>query len=450
MEGLFEMPTASETLVEAVAALVRGPEPAFSFPTKNVALRKLTEAVCAEYPEAVSKRLGRRPNTWATEHALLNAMLAFEVPWQSDGEPAQAIADILDEALRRRDHQVLHLCPLNFADNFPEIEFGACKIKRFEPAELIRLLRFKNLSFVKNAEFEVDVRDLAEFQFLVVEERESLTIPIGERAAPYSYVSYSQDFARIEPYASDFPTYAQLAIFLMLLLPWEDMVEDSDFDWRGFTVRWVHSISDDPFKAPSKPPSRDTLTWETVRYADPDTGESEESDEPGKFELKDSAYQEFSDLDVLLWNQIEATLRTNIQSLPAANPLVAHFLVRAFRSEGIDEFLAHMTAIEAALGLSSDYGIGGKPPKLPGNPRATARVARRVRALTGNASSDTDYANLFELRSQFVHGRVVQHISGEDRIKARRLARIVARDLFNAAAAQPNVSREAFLSRLCP
>jgi hypothetical protein len=34
---------------------------------------------------------------------------------------------------------------------------------------------------------------------------------------------------------------------------------------------------------------------------------------------------------------------------------IAHFLVRAFLAEGVDEFLAHITTIEAALGLRSDY-----------------------------------------------------------------------------------------------
>jgi hypothetical protein len=42
------------------------------------------------------------------------------------------------------------------------------------------------------------------------------------------------------------------------------------------------------------------------------------------------------------------------QSVLFETPIV-HFLVRAFLAEGVDEFLAHITTIEAALGLRADY-----------------------------------------------------------------------------------------------
>ena len=35
---------------------------------------------------------------------------------------------------------------------------------------------------------------------------------------------------------------------------------------------------------------------------------------------------------------------------PAFNPLIEHFLLRAWREEGIDQLIMHMTAIDAAIG----------------------------------------------------------------------------------------------------
>ena len=34
---------------------------------------------------------------------------------------------------------------------------------------------------------------------------------------------------------------------------------------------------------------------------------------------------------------------------------IAHFLLRTFLAEGVDEFLAHITTIEVFLGLQGDY-----------------------------------------------------------------------------------------------
>jgi hypothetical protein len=54
---------------------------------------------------------------------------------------------------------------------------------------------------------------------------------------------------------------------------------------------------------------------------------------------------------------------------PLFETTIEHFFVRAFLEDPLDEFLAHITTIEAALGLKSDY------------PGATKPVATRVSAL---------------------------------------------------------------------
>lgn len=88
--------------------------------------------------------------------------------------------------------------------------------------------------------------------------------------------------------------------------------------------------------------------------------------------------------------------------------------------------------LEAALGLQSDYG---KKPK--GDPRAgwsvTRIMAERVAALLADDASATEYDELFDLRSAYVHGRPMKPISSIDRFRARRLARRVVVALVETA-----------------
>ena len=51
----------------------------------------------------------------------------------------------------------------------------------------------------------------------------------------------------------------------------------------------------------------------------------------------------------------------------------------AFLSEPLDQFLAHITTIEAALGLQSDYDRNTRP-KIAMRLKATACVAARMEA----------------------------------------------------------------------
>lgn len=62
---------------------------------------------------------------------------------------------------------------------------------------------------------------------------------------------------------------------------------------------------------------------------------------------------------------------------------VLHFLLRAYRSSEIDEFLAHITVIDSALGLHTDHGKG-----------ATARLVARLSALLDDDAGN-DYQRLF-------------------------------------------------------
>jgi hypothetical protein len=120
-------------------------------------------------------------------------------------------------------------------------------------------------------------------------------------------------------------------------------------------------------------------------------------------------------------------------------------LPRAF-----DEFLAHITTIEAAVGLQSDYGKAQrKIPNLKKQPSATRRMVARIAVLLGEEAAGEEYRHFFQLRSEYVHGRQMEDIASGDRIGARRLARRVVNGIIDAALSERRPqSRKDFLDGL--
>lgn len=123
--------------------------------------------------------------------------------------------------------------------------------------------------------------------------------------------------------------------------------------------------------------------------------------------------------------------------------------MRAFLAEGVDEFLAHITTIEAALGLRADYQKSFRvaPDRHKGT-RATDRMRGRVAGLLGSRQHADQYQRVFEVRSAFLHGRAMTAISTEERVIARSLARQIIEALVQATRAGPIASREDFLDGL--
>jgi hypothetical protein len=144
------------------------------------------------------------------------------------------------------------------------------------------------------------------------------------------------------------------------------------------------------------------------------------------------------------WRRLEAARKSVLMATP-----IEHFLVRAFAAEGIDEMMAHMTAIEAAVGEESDHRRRLRPKSDPfPNLSATERVSMRLAALLDDPRAFQAYADLFDLRSQFVHGRPgMGTISTAQKIMARNLARRAASAIVDAADPAP-ASRAEFLADL--
>ncbi len=257
------------------------------------------------------------------------------------------------------------------------------------------------------------------------------------------FMDMRRDFGEIEPHVGRFPPAVEGALFFLLLARWEEWSTMPEVDWRGFRVPWIYTVDDDLFVRPARPPSADSLTLEPWIVEDK-WGEEVELERPSTLPLHDGAKTDLQLFIDAAWAELQAARATSLFETP-----LVHFLVRAFLADGIDEVMAHMTAIEAALGLEMDHRrkLRPKPDPHP-KPSATDRVAARIGAALTDPRAAQDYRGLFELRSGFVHGRAgLKNISTQQRVLARNLARRVTRALV-ALAARPARPREDVLADL--
>ena len=263
------------------------------------------------------------------------------------------------------------------------------------------------------------------------------------RAAPFMFIDMSQDFGEIDPHLGRFPPAVESAVFFLLLAPWEEWSTLPEVDWRGFRIPWIYTVDNDLFVRPALPPIADSLTLDPWIVEDR-WGEAIELERPGTLPLQNlaaSALQYFSDTK---WTEVQAARATPLFETP-----IVHFLVRAFLSNRIDEVMAHMTTIEAALGLEADHRRKLRPTTDPHRKlSATERVAVRLGAALAEVKAIKEYRKLFDLRSAFVHGRAgLQKISTPQRVLARSLARRVVQALVIRASQLPR-SRDQVMGEL--
>ncbi len=376
--------------------------------------------------------------------ALSTALRALGLPCElrSDAAdlalPVEQATKELEVALRATHARRVYIAPLDLAEDLPPLAFGSAKVGRLKPDALRGLFDERRLKRIYQQQ-EFDADRFSEFHWLVVEETEALGGEPEARAVPVMFMDLSQDLGRIEPHKGRFPTAFEDALFFLLLAPWENWSTMQEVDWRGFRVPWVHTVDSDIFVRPASPPTPDTLSWEDRIYDD-GCGGTYEEERPLELRLQDEAKAELAIWDQSRWGVVEEAKRSVLFETP-----IAHFLVRAFLAEGVDEFLAHVTTIEAALGLRADYQkIFRVAPDRHKGMRATNRMRGRVAGLLGDRLYADQYEQLFDVRSAFLHGRAMTAISTQERVMARSLARQVVEALILATRG-PVTSREHFL-----
>jgi hypothetical protein len=432
-------------LMRAVAPLWELPAPGPPNLLVAPAFVHLRDTCHRLYPSTKSKD--------ALAFALSNALRGLGLPctltpanaaWT---QPLDVAVAALDTAFRQTRASRVYLCPLDMAADLPAVVFGPNRTRTFTSSELSQAVDLPRLERI-NPHRRFDATALSQFNWLVVEEAYALDREPGQRTIPllFEMVDLNRDWGRIEPYSERYPRAVEAALFAILRAPWEDWVDAPEVGWRAFRVPWVYTADTDLFIRPPAPAAADTLSWDPDMIYDYEGNLVEETERPIRLPLKDTVSEASAWVNDESWATLTQAHRSPLFETP-----VAHFFVHAFLAEGaLDEFLAHITTIEAALGLRSDYGgrsrtESGVRIKL----RATERVATRVSVLLGDKAYGGEYSRLFEHRSTFLHGRRMEAIPGTERIVARRLARLVVNRLVEAAVSSRILaSRETYLDEL--
>lgn len=429
----------SDAMISAMSDLWRlrppGPDNILAHP----AFERLRESCRDGYPNA-----GKRGPAFALSAALRALGLPCGMRKESAhlSLPVEAAAMGLDAAMRATHAKRLHLVPLDLAADLPRIAFGPAKLGRLTAAELRTLVDETRLKRLYPRQ-DFDAERFSEFHWLIVEETVALDQEPEARAVPVLFMDLSHDLGQTEPHKGRFPGVVEEVLFFLLLAPWESWSTMAEVDWRGFRIPWVYTVNSDIFVRPNPPPSPDTLSWEDRIYDDGYGGTYEE-ERPVELPLKDDVQTELPVWVQNRWAIVERAKETVLFETP-----ITHFLVRAFLVEGVDEFLAHITTIEAALGLRADYqkNFRVSPDRHKGM-SPTKRMQGRIAGLLGHRQYAEQYERLFDVRSAFLHGRAMTAISTTERVMARSLAREVVEALISSTQAGPISSREEFLDGL--
>ena len=404
--------------------------------TSIPAFHSLVEVVRAIHPNA-----GRLRFSLANAIRNLGAPCCLAPGEDRAGETADSAAIRLDAAMQSHRGRRRHLAPLDLADDIPELAFGPNRVRRLTLDELRRSM---NAGAPERAfaGAEPDPR-LGDLHWLVVDEEYAIEGSPERRALPLPFLAADWDPGRVDPHAGKLPSMVEDAVLHLLLAPWEDWATLPTVDWRGFRIPWVHTIDDDLFVCPRRWPSADGLAVE-VRTAWDATGVEVEYEAPVVLPLDGAAQAGLAGLDDAAWTDLVEARRSPLFETP-----VAHFLVRAFMEDGMDEFLAHLTTVEAALGTKADYGGQARATrKLTPRLRPSSRVGARLAALLDDAAAAVDYRELFEIRSAYLHGRGMGPLSSGHRARARRVARRTVAALVARASARGDGGREDQLEAL--
>lgn len=352
----------------------------------------------------------------------------------------QKVAHSLSGAFERTTTSRRYLCPLDLAEDIPELQFGNARVGYFSAAELEILFDAPRLAHCFPGS-RLDARRLAEFHWLVVEEE----VPLGSdsRSRGFSFLDFrfDKDLGEISPYRGHFPTAVEQALFFLLLAPWDEWAQMKEVDWRGFRLPWVYMLDDDLCAFLSPPPVPESLSWEP-HFIQVGHDKWVERERPLRLQSLAEEDEILQALNHSKWSNLQSAKASDLFSPP-----VEHFMVRAFLADGIDEVMAHLILIEAAFGTESDHKHRLRPQADRHKESATRRVAARLSAAIGLPVVAEQYLALYDMRCTYIHGRSDDRvISTQQRVLARKLAREAVNALV--VLAQQGKAREDVLAHL--
>lgn len=357
---------------------------------------------------------------------LTRALCLAGAPCFAGGNPSTStiteVAAFLDTELTKTTATKIYLSPLDCASTIASFRFGNAEIRTFTTDELYVILgqqQLERLSWHKKS----DLNALAQFTWLMVKDTVAVDPDITRRNYNFLDQDFAHDYGAIKPYYHHYPDAFKHALFVLLLAPWEVWVGEHSVEWRAFLIRWVHTVEDDLLIHPEFIPDADSLTWEPRIYTGAH-GETIETNEPLELPL----FCQDDEPRKHVHDQLLENTKTAIQN-GLINEAAKHHFLKAFLSDGVDEFLAHIVVIDACLGDPEELkeeliNVKVKGKCLP----PTAKLKYRLVGLLNDISVKKEIDNLYMLRSKYVHGRDMHIISSQEKKQARSLAR---RTLFN-------------------
>lgn len=352
-------------------------------------------------------------------------------PWFEGICPSvDAATAALERAYQQTEQQITHLVPLDIADDLPRSSFGPFEIRQFSRAEfsdVVGLARLKRYG----AHTVPDVAKLSQFTWLIYRETRARHKPW--RSKTFLSEIHLDEVGRVRQLRRRFSPELELGLFVLTLAPWEEIAANTYWTWQPFRFPWVYAISDDPFREPSRSPDPASLTWED-RY-DPSTEDVYEA--PLRNTLEDVNKLRLQTTLPQFWQKAAPILTKALIEEGCFNPLVEHYFLRAFEEEGLDQLLWHTASVDAAVGKKEGSG-------------STERLFGRLQKLTGDHALTGKFQELYDRRSEYIHGRKVKdkNLWQVDLATARKVARLVVTGVLELAHDHPTWSRDELLAYL--
>jgi len=311
-----------------------------------------------------------------------------------DGSLRDLIAEFGKEQV-----SVRRLVPLRYIQfDREQIEFDGFKIRRFSAEELTEILQ-NDVSDVFYQGHTVDVSEIEQYWF----------VDFVEIVESSSYQTWRLHFAVGSglPVRKEFSAFPQVIAGILEPLVLYDWDAASNRELNPFDIPFVLETADDLLRAPRSAP--DIPPFEMVGVPDEN---GEDVFEPiYKVDMDDPTLVAFhgfvSHMDSILtslrksrseWHFLEVALL---------------FLSRAFFSEGAQQLLWHMTALESLLGEKKE-GL-------------TNLLAKRLGSVLGGTEQERkeirkSFQDLYELRSRLVHGdeQVLDQRTRENHLREAR------------------------------
>jgi len=343
-------------------------------------------------------------NEWAWQQAVKNFFRRsayYADIFEGKSVSIEATFHNYREAFQRREFQVNYFAPMEFV-KFAErtMDLGAFHIRRFSSEELSTIFR-NSINEVFYPWAVVDVKQLQNYWFLQL--IESVHAPkLG-----WIHINLS-DIERVGIEYTEHPKAVEFALRQLALFDWqadwwkkssghghEKQDRDLERGWLGFGIPFVLGVDDNLLDSPRPVP--DISKLETEPFIDAQTGE-EIGEVPVVYIHLDKSETDAFKAFIQSTGNLLTSLRAKQNGWQFLEVALGNF-IKAFFSEGLEQMLWHITALEALLG---EKGEG-----------VTDRLARRIASILGKSENERkairkQFKDLYDFRSDLVHGNPFQ------------------------------------------